>query len=306
MLEDAATQTQPILVGTDLSEPSDAAIVCAHSRAARVNAPLVVLHVLLYAPALTPLYPMEYFGTADQLLALEQKARQQLAERVQRLTGRGPDTCQVLVEFGHPYATIIERAEKLQTRLIVVANRGASGLERIMLGSVAEKVVRHAHCPVLVMRPGNDTGPVLAATDLSDAAVPAVKTAAEEARARGLRLYVLHDLELWPGLSSVMAPLGPVPFAPDADTVQKVRDAASDMLAGVLERLNTEAEQRVTMEGNPAAAILHAAEELGASIVVVATRGRTGLARLALGSVAETVVRHSHCSVLAVRSTQNN
>jgi nucleotide-binding universal stress UspA family protein len=301
MAEAASTQTRPVLVGTDLSEPSDAAIVCAHTRAERANAPLVVMHVLTYAPALTPLFPMQYSGTAHQLVALEQQLRQELAQRVEQLTGRGPDSCQVIVEFGHPYAALIERAEKLQASLIVVANRGASALERLLLGSVAEKVVRHAHCPVMVLRPGNDTGPVLAATDLSDAALPAVEAAAQEARQRGLRLTLMHDLDLWPGLSSAFAPLGPIPFAPDADTVEQVRQTAFNLLSAILERLNVQGDVRVTREGNPAAAILRTASELDASIVVIAARGRTGLARLALGSVAETVVRHNHCSVLAVR-----
>jgi nucleotide-binding universal stress UspA family protein len=299
MAEDASTQTGPVLVGTDLSEPSDAAIVCAHTRAQRANAPLVVMHVLTYAPALSPLVPMQYSGTAHQLVAVEKQVRQELAQRVKQLTGRDGDSCQVLVEFGHPYAALIERAEKLGASLIVVANRGASALERLLLGSVAEKVVRHAHCPVLVLRPGNDTGPVLAATDLSDAALPAVEVAAQEARQRGLPLTLMHDLDLWPGLSSAMAPFGPL--APDVQTVAQARQNALDLLSEILQRLRVEGDVRVTKEGNPAAAILRTASELDASIVVIAARGCTGLAWLALGSVAETVVRHNHCSVLAVR-----
>jgi len=301
MVNEAESAPRPVLVATDLSDPSGAAISCAHVRARAAGAPLVVLHVIDYIPSLPPLSP----GAADALppaLAEHQsRLARLLGERVEQLTGRRSDGFQVRVEFGRPYATIIQRAEQLDVAQIVVASRGASGVGRLVLGSVAERVVRHAHCPVLVMRPGNDTGPVLAATDLSDAALPAVEAAAQEARTRNLPLAVLHDLDTVPWLASAMAPLGPVPLAPAPETIDKVRAAAAEVLDSAMRRIGVEGSQLVTTEGNPVAAILRTAEARDASIIVVGTRGRTGLARLALGSVAESVIRHSHCSVLAVR-----
>ena len=82
----------------------------------------------------------------------------------------------------------------------------------------------------------------------------------------------------------------------------KQRAAMLGILQSQLERLGVAAEIEVTTEGKPAAAIVRMADNLHADILVLASRGHSGLARLALGSVAEQAVRYAHCSVLVVRT----
>jgi nucleotide-binding universal stress UspA family protein len=155
---------------------------------------------------------------------------------------------------------------------------------------------------VHVARPTENSGVVLAATDLSDPSLPAVKAGAEEARRRGARLVVVSAIDWWGGAwtSAVGTPFGMATAMPPAELQNEVRASLDTMLRRALETFGAEGETRV-LEGSAAAAIVQAAEDLGAELVIVGTRGRTGFARLALGSVAERVVRGAGCSVLVER-----
>jgi nucleotide-binding universal stress UspA family protein len=206
------------------------------------------------------------------------------------------------VDYGNPYVAIVRKAEEMGASLLVIGGSGATGLKRVFLGSVAEKVVRNAHCSVLVARHAVEGSVVLAATDLSDPALFAVQSAAIEAKTRGIPLVLMHDIDRWPSLMSGLALLGPVPIAPDEETMAKQRAAMLGILQSQLERLGVAAEIEVTTEGKPAAAIVRMADNLHAELLVLASRGHSGLARLALGSVAEQAVRYAHCSVLVVRT----
>jgi nucleotide-binding universal stress UspA family protein len=101
-----------------------------------------------------------------------------------------------------------------------------------------------------------------------------------------------------PGAAAALIGVAPVQIPEEVR--QQVRASLATMLADALARTGAAGETRV-MEGEAANAIVACAEELGAELVVVGTHGRTGLRRLALGSVAERVVRNASCSVLTVR-----
>jgi nucleotide-binding universal stress UspA family protein len=299
-LEDQGAR--PVLVATDFSSSADEAIRQADAWARRRRAELSVMHVAFRFLPMHPLFPQRNQGDLSDLVALESQLAEQLTDRVASLTGRVGDEFTVDVDFGEPYAAIVKRAEETAAGLLVVGSTGATELERVPLGSVAEKVVRNAHGSVLVARPVPGSGVILVASDLSDPAQPAVEAAAREAQARDARLVVFHELEPWTTLPDGLGVLGPLPAEPDARTLEQVRQAVTEILKGQLGRFGVPGEVRVAASGDPASAIARAAREENADLVVVANRGRTGLARLALGSVAETVVRRAHCSVLAVRA----
>ncbi len=184
---------------------------------------------------------------------------------------------------------------------MVIGGSGATGLKRVFLGSVAKRVVRNAHCSVLVARPTDEGKVVLAATDLSDPSLPAVMAAGRQAKTRGLPLVVMYDIDRWPLLASGMALLGPIPVAPSEELLADQEAALTRIVQTQLDRLEVVAKLEVTTEGNPAAAIVRMADNQHAELLVLASRGRTGLERLALGSVADEVLRYAHCSVLVVR-----
>ena len=166
-----------------------------------------------------------------------------------------------------------------------------------ILGSSAEHVVRYANCPVLVAR-HSPAGKILAATDFSDPALPAIEAGAMEAHHRKADLTIIHAVDLAPVMS---------PFYQDFYGAMPV-DLSGQMRKIWQQRLD-ECVHRFKAQGGgllpngPAVpAILKAAAELPAQLLVMGTHGRTGLNRLiALGSVAEAVVRTAPCSVLVVR-----
>jgi nucleotide-binding universal stress UspA family protein len=292
-----------ILVATDQSEPADEAVRQAHAWAQAYASELVVCHVIASPWSVNALFPQRNEGESLETLDLEQRAAQAVSERVIDLTGRQPDAFRVVLESGDPGANIVREAEEENADLVVIANRGATGIARLPLGSVAERVVRYAHCPVLVARPHAPTGCVLAATDLSEKSDALIETAVAEVRRRGGRLVVLHNVDL-PTLPEVVvdAASSMAGFPVSPRTAENVRGLASQLVRDLVSRHQVECESLIA-EGDAAASIWQHAERLSAELVVLGSHGRTGLMRLALGSVAERVVQTASCSVLVVRPT---
>jgi nucleotide-binding universal stress UspA family protein len=221
-------------------------------------------------------------------------------DRVVNVTKRARAAFEVFVDQGSAYAEIVRRAEHWRPDLLVVGSHGHTGLKRILLGSVAERVTRYAPCAVLVARPGAHASTVVAATDLSDVSLPALTAGRDEAARRHAALVVVHAVDIEPTYAMAGLPFGGVPLTVSAEVLRDVQAAASTMLTTALKSAKTTAEARV-VAGDAAAAIVNEAETRDAELVVVGTHGRTGLARVALGSVAEKVVRAAPCSILVVR-----
>jgi nucleotide-binding universal stress UspA family protein len=199
---------------------------------------------------------------------------------------------------GEPYAAIVSRAERSAADLIVVGGQGPANR---LLGDVAERVVRYAHCPVLVARPEPKSGMLLVGTDLSDPSMLAVSVAAEQARLRKARVTVVHSLDLPDPTASQPRPdLGDLIGASKTLDREGLQSQALERLSAAIARFNLAADAVVT-EGHPASDLPLLAEELKADLVIVATAGRTGISRVMQGSVAEAVARESPCSVLVVR-----
>ncbi len=289
-----------ILVAVDLGDASLDALSVACARARKTGAELAVCHVLPHLDATHALMAPNDDAVMAHLAELERRVRLAIEQRLGAIADAPKAT--VFVERGAEYAEVVRRAEVWSATLVVLGSHGRSGLSRLLLGSVAEKIVRHAHCPVLVVRKSPRSDCVLVATDLSDPSLPAVAAGAEEARRLGVRLVVAHALDLSSSAfgAALGGPFGASPVLPPAELQKDVHDALTATLRQALARYNAEGEVRV-LDGSPAAAIVECAHDLGAGLLVVGTHGRTGLARVALGSVAERIVRSAECSVLAVR-----
>jgi nucleotide-binding universal stress UspA family protein len=302
-----------VLCALDFSDASDEALRQADARARRDGAELAVFHAIEDVGAVQPLAPV--LGVQGVVEA-EQRVRDLLRERVAAVTGRAGAEVQVYVAVGRAHAEVVRAAERLLADLLVIGSHGRSGIARVLLGGVASRVVRHAHCPVLVARarppapartPASPAAPasdardvVLAATDLSDPSLPAVELGAREAERRGARFVVLHAIDLGElGMTGIHTPSALMASVP-AEAVAHLRASVTEQITRALGDLGVTAEIAV-VEGPSAAVIVRHAEELGADLVVVGTRGRTGISRVVLGSVAEKVVRNAASSVLAVR-----
>jgi universal stress protein A len=142
-----------ILAPTDFSEPSKKAIAYAFELAQTSEAKLVLLHVVEPVD-----YPMRSYPhlVTTMMDYLERQAHLDLAQML-------PEAQDVKVEVvrrvvrGIPYRTIVEVAEAEKVDLIVMATHGRTGLSHLVMGSVAERVVRTAPCPVLTIRPTGGT-----------------------------------------------------------------------------------------------------------------------------------------------------
>ena len=144
---------------------------------------------------------------------------------------------------------------------------------------------------------------ILVATDFSKPSEPALEYGRELARTFGATLHVLHVLEWVPGY---IVDAGYVAF-PDLE--KEIEDAARKELGDLVtddDRRTLNAKTILRTFRSPAAAIAEYAKEAGIDLIVVGTHGRSALARVLLGSVAENVVRIAPCPVLTVRSPEHD
>jgi nucleotide-binding universal stress UspA family protein len=227
---------------------------------------------------------------------------------VERAAGEIRDTrsdvaIETIVVRGRPASVIVERARELEVDLIVVGHRGRGTWSSRLLGSVSAEVVDHAPCPVLVAR-DDQLGPVVLAVDGSPDAAAATELVASWPLFRGLPVRVVGVVEdAFPYAPAVAPLLYEETVTRYTEAVEAERGVRSVACAAAADRLRI-AGLDATMEirsGDPAHEIVATAGSTGAGVVVVGTRGLTGLRRLVLGSVARNVLLSAPCSVLIVR-----
>jgi nucleotide-binding universal stress UspA family protein len=197
----------------------------------------------------------------------------------------------------------VRLAEEIGAGLIVMGSRGHGGVGRALMGSVSDAVVRHAHCPVMVVRqePVEFPTKILLSTDSSEEAELAATSAAELARSSGSELHVVT---VFPKAGYVH-PYYEVRFPEAAERLQREgREEFQKVLDEQLERVReaggsvAEAHLRT---GEPDTEIVALAQELGVGLIVMGSRGLGGIRRALMGGVSDSVVRHAHCPVLVVR-----
>ena len=138
---------------------------------------------------------------------------------------------------------------------------------------------------------------ILVAVDFSEPSDRALEAAIQLARSLGARLHVVHSFEL------PIPAVSPYEVAIPVAYLEETRNAASERLAAAVAAAREAGVETGSQmgEGPAASAIVDAAQEVSADLIVVGTHGHTGLKHLVLGSVAERTVRHAPCSVLTVK-----
>jgi len=139
-----------ILVAVDFSDSSVEALRYAVKIGEKFDARLLLLHVI-HDPAETPGFYVAKKAGKKVLRNMEQSAQQMMEEFVAENV-KGYEKCETRIIPGLPAVQTLQLARKEKVDLIVVGSRGRGGLERFMLGSVADKVIRGAPCPVLTVR----------------------------------------------------------------------------------------------------------------------------------------------------------
>jgi nucleotide-binding universal stress UspA family protein len=234
--------------------------------------------------------------------SVRDQARRNVEDARSRLERPGV-TLEDRILVGRPSVAIVDDAREMHADLIVLGSRGHGRLEEMLLGSTSSEVVDHARTPVLVARHRRMERIVFAWDGSSYGRVAARLLTGWPIFARSsIRVVTVADVEVpwWTGVPEA----GALAIAPDimeaAETSRRlhddlVREMTAELVAAGLDATE---ERR---EGEPAGEILAAAVATGADLIVLGTHGRTGLARLAKGSVAGKVLHHASCSVLIVR-----
>lgn len=204
---------------------------------------------------------------------------------------------------GRPGTLIVEAAADFRAELVVVGSRGLGPLGSMLLGSVSAEVVDHAPCPVLVVRRPTAEA-VLVAVDASPSARAAVAFL-KSTRILGRRRVEVLSVAPDPGPPGTyqLAGISDRPFDSFDARVLEDRRRAEAIAADAGQRLrDIGCDVRWSISaGHAAHEIIEAAACFGSGLIVMGSRGHTGLARLVLGSVARNVLLHTSASVLIVR-----
>ena len=204
---------------------------------------------------------------------------------------------------GRPASAIVDEARSMPADLVVVGHRGHGPWESMLLGSVSSEVVDHAPCPVLVAR-DERLGPVILADDGSSSARLAETVLTRWPIFAGLPITVVTVAQDGFPFAASLAPMAyPGVMEQVTETAQELERLAREENTAAAGRLRAAGFQAndFLREGDPAHEIVTVARERGAGLIIVGSRGQTGLRRLILGSVARNVLLHAPCSVLVVR-----
>ncbi|HEV2842822.1 MAG TPA: universal stress protein [Chthoniobacterales bacterium] len=306
---------ETVLVPTDFSEESLKAV--AYARALLNYFPGIV-H-LVYVHDIDFAYAVPALLASAPLISSEEVERRYLAD-LQKLAKQFElpgSTRERHVRTGRAYQEICEVASGIGAELIVIATHGRTSLRRLILGSSAERVVRHAPCPILVVREKEreflEIGKgkaaartslhlttVLVPLDFSESSREGLLYAIAFAKRFDASLILLHAIQVQPFIPAAGHTVHermPAPGVIERAAGLRARKFLKQVdFAGVPHRMEIHC-------GAPAHEICRFAENAEVELIISSTHGQTGLAHTLIGSTAEHVVRYAHCPVLVVPTT---
>lgn len=299
----APLRLRRIMMPTDFSPAANAVLPAAVKWCERFGAELHLVHVCAVAYYTPSLMVSPVVVPESQI---RKEARSHLQDLAQEHAGLLRHV-RLHISKGRPYQEICRIARELEVDLIITATRGRTGLKHLTLGSTAERVIRHAPCPVLALHspPGSARlrapalRKILVPTDFSPGAAHGLSYARALATNFGARLILLHSVDLHYYSTNpdyILLDLPPLLAAAEKASAQQLREFVEESdwkglkVESTLER------------GHPGEQVCRRAQELEADLIVTSTHGRTGLKRALLGSTAEYIVRHASCPVLVVPS----
>ena len=292
-----------ILCPTDFSDASVHAVDLATMIASWYKARIIALHVVS-AAVVVPEFSLPG-GSVDKLAL-----RSALAAGFSGASRAGVGV-DVFLEDGSPAALILDKAASLAADMIVMGTHGTSGFQHLVLGSVTERVLRRAVCPVLTVPPRAQAtsripfSRLLCAIDFSDSSLAALQFALSLAEESDARLTMLHVLD-WPWEEPPPPRLEELPMA-QAAALGEYRRYRENM---AMTRLNTIVPDSMRLShrpvarlsnGKPYAQILDVANEEGSDLIVIGVHGRNPLDLMVFGSTTNQVVRRATCPVLTLR-----
>ncbi len=266
---------EKLLLATDLSDYSEGAVREAINLARKCSTELYAISVV----EINPEY--ETFGT--DVIEKEEKEIAAYFESLRTRASKEGVTCHTIMrESGEPHRLIVEEAEKKNIDMIIIGRHGRKGLAKVLIGSVASKVIGHAPCNVLVVPRAArvEFRNILVATDGSGHANAAVSEALGIAKRCGSHVLALSSYFLDNERDEAKSNL---------DNVAKIAKEAGISV----EPLNP--------RGKPYEAIVETAGGMAVDLIVMGAYGKTGLKKLLMGSSTEKVIGLAGCAVMVVR-----
>jgi nucleotide-binding universal stress UspA family protein len=284
-----------VLLPTDLSEFADRAMRQAVELAVQNHARLEIFHVLTLDREDTP-HVKEALD--DYLDKVEEEVFADLSERTEAIKTRGIEVNVSVARSFSPFEAIMDKIADVGADIVVMGTHGRTGIGKLLMGSVAEKIVRHAPCHVMTLGKGSAVAEgedgfdcVLAPVDFADYSEKAIE-AARELLAPGGKLILVHV---------VSSPIHPSFYAGGVSSLFQLDPELPGRIGDKLRSMYDGPAEVVVTEGDIVHDILQAAEEHGAELIVMGTRGLSGLDHVLVGSVTERVIRKANVPVLAVK-----
>lgn len=257
----------------------------------------------LFDGAITPFHSfislsdveMPDVSSKDELASGHEELEKKLVEKLNQTAADKVDARFLndgLVQVGNPADAIVEAAQNFD--LIVMTTHGRTGFSRLIMGSVAEKVIRFAPVPVVVVEDGSRVKPlekILLTTDFSDYSLKAVPFARSIAEASGAHLDITHVISF--------EQFGSIPQIQAATDTRKkqMRELVDERFGDMKGKVSGDV---VSTRKSIHEKITEIADSGDYNLVVMATIGRTGLEYLRLGSTASNIVRHVETAVFTI------
>jgi nucleotide-binding universal stress UspA family protein len=296
-----------ILIPIDFSEVSVPAFAYAAALARWYESRLTALHVIVNRPAINIVpspYPTVFAPVA--LEGIRGDAMSRFDSLIDQAGARDLAIDCGVEEAPDIPAEVLARAAVLPADLIVMGTHGRGGFDRLVLGSVTEKVLRKAPCPVLTVPKKAEAAPdhaaiqfhrILCAVDFSGASMAALEFALSLAEEADARLTLLHVIEVPHGLRE-----SPWDFDVDAARARLESDSAGRLQELVPDAVRTFCTiETAVAEGRAAPEILRVAGERKSDLIVMGVHGRGALDLMVFGSNTHAVIRQAQCPVLTVR-----
>lgn len=306
-IELASDPLEIILVASDFSETASLALDRAIELALRHQSEIALVHVM--QPDLPPLAAPEMIVVPpDYEDMLREACSEGLSHAAARVREAGVRVREIL-ERGRAAKRITDCADTLQVDLILMGTRGNTGFKHLLLGSVAEEVVRTARQPVLTVHPG-DVRPIepvrrlLFPTDFSPVADQALAAATRYlAGSEDAQILLVHTFQI----ATSVVPLAGFGRGNLPELVENAKQLALDATEPSVRALRAQGhEVEVVVErGDPSEIVTELAAERDVDLIVMGTRGHTKLRQMLLGSTAERVVEHASCPVLTVHAHES-
>lgn len=267
-----------ILVPIDFSEESLNALNAAHSLAVDTDSDLLLLHIVEDPNIETMKVSGEtHYDPMDNIYVklLLDKTRERL-EAIVNDPKMSDLKINYKIEIGNPFSSIAENIASHEASLIFMGSSGASGLQEILVGSVADKTVRHATCPVIVVKGAceiKNIKDIVYATDLNEDHEQIIEDLKEMQSHFGAKLHVIKVFDsMW-------------------TTVPEVKKRADEFVDffGL-----TDCTVAVKLSNDMAGAIMDYAAEIDAGMIAIGTHDRHGLLHLLAHHVSKNVVNHAH------------